>query len=178
VNHGVLWWASGWESWCVMLSHWLWIMVCYSEPVFVNHSELWWSSGCQSRCAMLSQWLRIMVCYAEPVVVNHGGLFRTSGCESWWIMLWKVVVNHDALPVCWAQWLGIMTCPVKVSGCELGCIMPRKVVVNHDVIPYAEPSGWESWCFMPNQWLWIMFCYAEPVFVNHCYLCWANGCES
>ena len=32
---------------------------------------------------------------------------------------------------------------------------------------YAEPSGWESWCSMPNQWLRIMVCYADPVGVNH-----------
>jgi hypothetical protein len=41
VNHGVLCWASGCESWCVILSQWLWIMLCYSEP----------ASGCRSGSA-------------------------------------------------------------------------------------------------------------------------------
>ena len=40
VNHGVLYWASGCESWCVILSQWLLIMVCYAEPVVVNQGEL------------------------------------------------------------------------------------------------------------------------------------------
>ena len=52
--------ASNCESWCVMLSKWLSVMVSFSEPVGV------------SQCGMLCQWLRIMVCYAEPVVVSHG----------------------------------------------------------------------------------------------------------
>jgi hypothetical protein len=60
VNHGVVCWPSGCESWWGMLRKWLLIMLCYAEPVVVNH------------CAMLSQWLSIMVCYSEPVVVNHG----------------------------------------------------------------------------------------------------------
>jgi hypothetical protein len=64
-----------------MLSQWLWIMLCYTEPVVVI------------RCVKLSNWLRFMVSYAEPVVVNHiyyaepvvvnhVVLFWTSGCES------------------------------------------------------------------------------------------------
>ena len=36
-NHVVLCIASGCESWCVILSPWLCIMVCYAEPVDVNH---------------------------------------------------------------------------------------------------------------------------------------------
>jgi hypothetical protein len=80
---------------------WLWIMVCYSEPVGlnmvcyvetvdVNHSELYWACECESwwlmlsqwfKCAMLSQWWWRMVCYAEPCVVNHGVLFCASDCE-------------------------------------------------------------------------------------------------
>ena len=48
VNHGVLFWASGCESYCVILSQWLWIMVIYAEPVVVNHGVLFWASGCES----------------------------------------------------------------------------------------------------------------------------------
>jgi hypothetical protein len=39
-NHGELYWASGCESCCVMLSQWLLIMVCYAEPVVVSHVVL------------------------------------------------------------------------------------------------------------------------------------------
>jgi hypothetical protein len=37
------------------LSQWLWIMVCYDEPMVVNHGDLWWATGCESCCVMLSQ---------------------------------------------------------------------------------------------------------------------------
>ena len=68
---------------CVLLSQWLWIMVCYTEPVVVNHGVLFWAIGCESYGVLcLNQRLWIMVCYAEPVVVNHGVLFWDSGCES------------------------------------------------------------------------------------------------
>jgi hypothetical protein len=39
-NHGVLYGISGCESWCVLLRHWLLIMVCYAEPVAMFHGEL------------------------------------------------------------------------------------------------------------------------------------------
>jgi hypothetical protein len=61
VNHGVLYGASGCESWCAIRSQWLYIMVCYTEPM-----------GCQVCCAM---------------PVNHGELCLASGCESWFTML-------------------------------------------------------------------------------------------
>jgi hypothetical protein len=137
---GVLFWASGRESSCVILSQWLWIMVSYAEPVVLNHGVLFWASGCESWYVILSQWLWIMVCYAKP-----------SGYESWCIMLSKVVVNHDML--CWAQCLWIM-----VYYAEPG-------VVNHGLSCWA--SGCESWWAMLSQWLWIMLWYAESVVVSH-----------
>jgi hypothetical protein len=36
VSHGVYYWASVFELWCAMLSQWLLIMVCNTEPVVVN----------------------------------------------------------------------------------------------------------------------------------------------
>jgi hypothetical protein len=55
VNHVVLCWVGGCESWCFfMLSQWLWIMVCYDEPVVVNCVELCWTTGCEPWFAMLS----------------------------------------------------------------------------------------------------------------------------
>jgi hypothetical protein len=82
VNHGVVCWANGCESWWIMMNQWLsikvcyvgqWlcIMVCYAEAVGVNHGVPCWASGCESWCAMLSLWLWIMVCYDEAVAVNH-----------------------------------------------------------------------------------------------------------
>jgi hypothetical protein len=53
VNDGVLCWVSGCELWCVMLSQWLIIMVCYTEPVVVNYGVLCWASGCESWCVIL-----------------------------------------------------------------------------------------------------------------------------
>ena len=49
VNHDLSYLASGCESWCIILSQWLSIMMCYDEPVAENHSE--------------------------ALVVNHGMLF-------------------------------------------------------------------------------------------------------
>ena len=122
-----------------MLSQWLWIMVCYADPVAVNHGllycakgfESWWVmlskwlwtmlcyaelGGCESWCVMLSQWLWIMVCYSEPVVVTHSVL--------WYL---PVVVNHGVL--CWA------------------------FGVDHSVVCWA--SDCESCCVMLSQWLCI-----------------------
>jgi hypothetical protein len=95
---------------CVMLWQWLWIMMCYIEPVGVIHGVLCWASGCESWCVMLNKWLWIMMCYAEPVAVNHGVLRWGSGCESWcamlrqslWIMVYHVepvIVNLDSQPL-------------------------------------------------------------------------------
>jgi hypothetical protein len=120
----LLWWASGCESWWVMLSQWLWIMVYHAEQVVENHGLSCWAivvnpgelccdSGYESWCAMLSQWFWVMVCNAEAEVVNHGVLWWASGCESWSVMLCQrlwimvsysepVVVNHGVL--WWAAW--------------------------------------------------------------------------
>ena len=189
VNYGESCCASGCESCCTMLSqsfgismctlcHWVWIMLCYTQPVIgntnmhavpvgVNHGELSWTSGCASLFAMLSQWLWIIVSYADPGV-----------WESWYAMLsqllWimmcyaePVVVNHCEL--CWS------------SGCEaLWVILSEWLWI---ILCYAEPGGWESWCAMLCQWLcsivwyWagcvgIMMCYVDSVGVNYGVLCW------
>jgi hypothetical protein len=102
VNRGVVFRASGRESWCAMLSQWMWIMVYLAEPVVVNRGVFYWASGCESWCAMLSQWLWIMVCYDELVVMNHGLVCWASRCESWCVMLrqwhhhWHGIPRHDS----------------------------------------------------------------------------------
>ena len=122
VSHGVLCWASSCASWCVILCHWLSIMVWCALPV-VRYGVLCWASGCEWWCTMLSQWLLItcvmlsqwvwfMVCFAEAVVVDQGEKWGDSGSESWWVVLnnslWirfvmlnQWVVNHGVL--CWAS---------------------------------------------------------------------------
>ena len=135
-----LFWASGYESCCVILSQELWIMECYAKPsgceswtamlspVVVNHNVLFWgkwvwimmcydeSNGWESWCAIPNQRLWIKGCYAGPVVVNHGLLGWDSGCESLCILL--------------NQWLWIMMCYAEPC------------VVNHGVLFWA--SDWES----------------------------------
>ena len=57
VNHGVLCGAIGCESWCVILSQWLLVMMCIAEPVAVNHDLFCCASGCVLWRVILSQWL-------------------------------------------------------------------------------------------------------------------------
>jgi len=110
VNHGEVCWASGlwiivcyaepgvWESWCVMLSQWLWIivlcstrcvgiMVNYANPVIVNHYVLFCACRFEPLRVILRQWLFIMLCYSVPVCVTHSELCQTSGCESWCVIM-------------------------------------------------------------------------------------------
>ena len=139
VNHGVIYWTSGCESWFVMLSQWLWTMVWYTAPVVVKRGDLCWTSGCESWCVMLSKW-----------IVNQGVVCWATGCESWFVMLsqWfrsmvsyavpgglimvcnaePVVVNHALLY--WFVWLWIMVNNDK------------PVVLNHGVLYWG--SGCES----------------------------------
>jgi hypothetical protein len=46
VNHGISYGASGRESWCIILSQWLLVMMCIAESVDVNHGLLCCASGC------------------------------------------------------------------------------------------------------------------------------------
>ena len=145
VNHGVLCWDSSCES-CVMLSQWLWIMLCYAEPVGVIHCALCWAIGCESWCAIQTRVVvnHRVVCWAEWLWImcyNEAG-----GCEwccailsQWvWIIVW---------------WLWIMLCYTEPGGCESCCIMLSRVVVNHCVLCWG--SGCKSWSTMLSQWLWI-----------------------
>jgi hypothetical protein len=177
---------SGCDSWCVVLSQWLWIIVCYAELVVVHHVCYAEPNSYESCYAILS-----LVCFRdgvscraigcewyEPVVGNCGVLCWTSGCETWCVIMCKlfwikvcnaeqVVVSHGEL--CWAsssetccamlsQWLWIMVCYAE------------PVVMSHSELCWARGCG--SWCVMLSQWLWIMVCYAVPVVVNYAVLCW------
>jgi hypothetical protein len=85
------------------ISQWLWIMVCYAEPVGVTHVVLCWASGCDSWCVILSQSLWIIVSYAEPADVNYGVLFNASGCESLLHTMihnhWLRITHHESQPM-------------------------------------------------------------------------------
>jgi hypothetical protein len=172
-NH---WLSITHKSWCVMLRQWLWIMVCYSEPVVVNHGVLYGAIGCESWCVILSQWLLVMMCIAEPVSVNHG------------LFCWLRIIHH------YSQTLAQNNTPWFTTTVSALHTMTHNhsdqystawftttcytepVVVNHGVLCGA--SGCESWCFIRSHWLWIMVCYTEPVVVSHDVYCWASGCES
>ena len=47
VKYGKLYCASGCDTWCVLLSQWLLIMVYIAEQVIVNHGEFYCASGCE-----------------------------------------------------------------------------------------------------------------------------------
>ena len=155
VNHVVLFWASRSESrseryasrcescW-TLLRQWLWITVCYGEPVVVNHCELCWASGCETLWAMLRQLLWITVCYAEPVVVNHCELCWSSGCETLWVIL--------------SEWLWIILCYAEPGGWESWCAMLRQWLCS--IVWY-----WAGY-------VGIMMCYVDPVGLNYGVLCW------
>jgi hypothetical protein len=155
-----------------MLRQWLWIMVCYSEPVVVNHAVLCYAQwlwivmyyaeqrGWESWFIMLSQWLWIMLYYAthhdsQPLAQQNKPWFTATG-SAIHIMTnnhWLSITHHDSQPMApyktpWfttTERLWIMLCYIDSSGCE-------------------------SWCVMLRQWLWIRVCYSEPVVVNHAVL--------
>jgi hypothetical protein len=155
ITHNELRW------WCVILSKWLWIMVCYFEPLVVNHGVFCWTSGWESLWIMMSQWLWIMVCYDKTVVVNlihnhwlsiaHNDSQPQSQHNTPWFTttgkyhnsLWFTTIVY-AEPV--AVHLGVLC---WASGCESWCVILG--------------SGCVTWCVMLSQWLWIMVIYTEPV---------------
>jgi hypothetical protein len=126
VNHGVIWWASGCEPLCAMLSQW----------VVLNHDVLCWASGCESFCAMTSwftttgteeltmihnHWLSISHDDSNPLAQYNTTLCKpVSGFESWCAML--------------SQWWWIMVCNAV------------PVVVSHGVVYWT--SRFKSWYVM------------------------------
>jgi hypothetical protein len=110
MNHVMQYWASGFESWCVILSQWLWIICVLCWTSDCESCLFYWAIGCESWYAMLSQWLRISVCYSEPVFVKHCVLCWASGSAILCAML--------------SQWLWIELCyaePVTVNYVVLFC---------------------------------------------------------
>jgi hypothetical protein len=175
VNHVVLCLANGCESWRIMCQ-WLWIMLCYAEPIVGNHElnvvpvDVNHVVLCCTSAVVLC-WASRLESWCEPVSVgvNHGELCWSSGYESWCVMLykWSWILERYAQPV-----VVIHVVLYLANGCESCCA-----------------SGYESCCAMLNQsleitnwtlcqWMWIMLCYAKSVVVNHCELCWASGCET
>jgi hypothetical protein len=75
---------------------------------------------------------------------------------------WLRITHHDSQP------LAQHNTPSFTTTCS----------DKHNMIHLNWGSGYESWCVILRQWLWIKVCTAEPVVVNHGVLCWARGCES
>ena len=106
------------------------------------------------------------------MVVNHGESRCASGFESCYIML-----NQSLGIKMWmlCQWVWIMLCysELFVGNHDVNAL---PVGVNHDELRWT--SGYESWCAMLSQCLWIIVNYAEPVILKHVELCWSSSCES
>ena len=47
VIYGVLYGASGCESWFVILNQWLLVTMCIAEPMTVNHGLVYCDSVCE-----------------------------------------------------------------------------------------------------------------------------------
>jgi hypothetical protein len=130
VNHGVLYWAIGYESWCDILCQWLWIRVCYADLEVVNGGELHCASGWKSWCVMLCQWIVIMVCNARPVVVNHGVM---------------------TIILCYAlMWFWIMVCYTEPSVTH-----HHSLLLGQHSTPWFTTTGTEYHTMIHNQLLSI-----------------------
>jgi hypothetical protein len=150
-----------------MLSHWLWTMVYYSEPVVVNHGEICWATGYESLCFMLSR-----VCW------NHSVLCWASDCDSWCVMY---NMNHN-------NRLSIANHDSQTAGSAYLTMIQIHLlrIPQHDSQPQDEKNHGllcsacycDSCCTMLSQRMRITMCYAEPLAVNHGVLFWASGCES
>jgi hypothetical protein len=124
-----------------MLSQWLLIMVCNSEPMGITHHDSqplaqysipWFTTTGSALHTMIhNHWISITH-HASQTLVNHGVLCWVSGCELWCAML----VNHGELY--WA------------SGCESWFAMLCQWLWV--MVSYSVPG------------VWIMVCNAEPWF--------------
>jgi hypothetical protein len=139
------------QQWA-MLSHWIWMSSV--EIVALTHGDLWCASGCEPRCAMLSHWLWNIVSYAESLVVMYCEL--CTMCQSHYLNRTHSypMAQHSS------QWITTndSTTYHIFHNHWLG-------ITHHGSRPLAQP-------------LWNIVCYAEPVVLKHCVLCWASDCES
>jgi hypothetical protein len=158
-------WTSGCESWWVLLSQWMWVIVCNAVTAVVNHGVLCWGSGCESMWALLGQWVWVMVCNDEPVGVNYVCSTIHTMINSHWYS--KTHLDSKSLPQQYTSWLTTTGSVVNYAVLCLSIMVSyiEPVTVNHGLLCYA--SGCESWWVMLCQRLWIMACYSEPVVVNH-----------
>ena len=149
-----------------MLSQWVWIMVCYAEPMIVKHlcwAHCVWIMVCFAVAVGVNQcelcWggsVGIMVCYVKPVVVNHCVMLRRV-CGSQGVLFWT------------SGWES--RCECYVSGCELWWVVLSQWlwITMCYYVPVCVMC--EPWRVILRQWLWIMLCYSMPVGVTHCDLC-------
>jgi hypothetical protein len=91
VNYGAICWTNGLESWCVMLSQWLWIMVC------ILTQWLW------IMCAILNytHWLSITHHDSQPLA-QHYTPSITITCSALHTITqnhWSSKMHHNSQPL-------------------------------------------------------------------------------
>jgi hypothetical protein len=152
VTHGELCWDSGCESQCVILRHWLWIIVSYAESVVVNDGVLCWASGCEALWTMLRSVCMNHGVNAVLVDMNHGSepLAELTLHDSrplvqhntpWFTNHWIRISHHDSQP------LVQHTSPWFISTST--AFTPWFIHTERSIVHK------------------IMVCYAVPVVVNH-----------
>jgi hypothetical protein len=133
--------ASRCESWWVMLSQWLWITVCYAEPIVVKHFEWFLDIGCESFMIHI-HWHSIIRHVSQSLAKHCTTWFTTTG-TSWLAIIhnhWLSIAQHDSQPLAQDNSVG----KHDVNAVPVG--------VNHGGLCWA--SGCESRCAMLSQLLW------------------------
>jgi hypothetical protein len=155
---------SGCESWCVMLSQLLWIMVCYAKPVVVNHVCYAEPNSCESCCEPLAQhytpWLTITGSALHTMIHNHCSPNTHHDSQPW-----SSITQHNSQPlghIIHNLWLR-MTIAMLCQRLWIMACYSEPVVVNHGALFWASgcescvilSSGCESWWAMLSQWTWF-----------------------
>jgi hypothetical protein len=142
-----------------MLSQWLWIIVCHSELVTLNHGVLctarqhssqWFTTTCTAKLTMIHNHFLSIIHHDSQPLTHHNSQWITS----------NGLAKHNMIH---NQWLSMRNSDSQQRA---------EMVVNH--CEFCCASGCEPLWAMLSQWRWIMVCYAEPVVLKHCELCWAQ----
>jgi hypothetical protein len=98
VNHGVLCWTSGCESWCVMLSQWLWIMVtrcvllsAITQTQSAQYNTTWFTTARFNIAHMIhNHWLSI---------AHHDSQQLAQHYTPWFTITRISIAQHDSQPL-------------------------------------------------------------------------------
>jgi hypothetical protein len=135
------------ESWCVMLSQWLWIMVCYTDPVVVNHVCYTEANSCESCCFILSR-----------LCLSYGVSCRAVGYEWYYNTPWFTTTGSTLHTMTHNYWLSI----THHDSQPLAQHYTPSITTTCSALHTIEPIVFELWCVMPSSWLWMI---------------WVSGCE-